>query len=779
MSNYINKAVVMGAGTMGATIAGLLASVGVEAVMLDIVPPNGLTDEEKALGYTEQSPEFRNRFGKIGYDRAKNPRNNALYAKSKIKNLRYGNTTDNLDEIKTADWVLEAVSEKVAVKQIVLKQIEPYIKPGAIVSSNTSGVNVTSIVDGLSDNLKKCFMGTHFFNPPRWMALFEMIPTKWTDKALYANMQKFAEESLGKVVVHAKDTPNFVGNRIGVFAGVAALKLGEKFGYDVPTIDLLTGPIMGHPKSATCKTADMVGLDVFLDVAGNVLASTTDAREKVAYDPPQYLKDMVTDGHLGDKVKHGFYKKEMVDGKRTTFCYDAATKTYIQKKADDVPSIGEAKGAGNKFEYMTYGDTKEQKFTYEFNKTLLLYAGSLVPEIADDFREIDKALTAGFNWDLGVFQLWDKLGVRRSCDAWAADGETIPQWILDMLASGKESFYQGAVEESKFLKLSGCNVVKGNDDASIRDLGDGVLCCEFHAPANAIGEGIGNMMLEATEMLKTDDWVGLVIGNEGKNFCAGADLFTILGLSQDKEWEKLDALIRALQAGTKALKFAARPTVSAPFQQTLGGGCEVAMHCAASVPHTDTFMGLVEVGVGLLPAGGGCSELLVRMMDRCYNDQKKSRFDAIVACWQYIMTGKVNVGGDAAVEAGYLSKGTYVERNKAKQIQSAKETVIWMANHGYRPGAEGTIKVTGDYGYGAIAYNLLMMKNGNFASDHDYLIGSKIAHVVTGGDLPYGTEVSIDQIRDLEREAFLSLCGEEKTQDRIVGMLTNGKPVRN
>ncbi len=780
MSNLINKAVIMGAGVMGASIAGLLASVGVEAVLLDIVPPQGLTDDEKAAGLTEQSPEFRNRFAQAGLDRCKNPRNNIMYSKGAIKNIRIGNTTDNMDEIDTADWIIEAVSERIDVKQIVLKQIAPHCKPSAIVSSNTSGVNVHNIVDGLSDDLKSRFMGTHFFNPPRWMALFEMIPTKWTNMDLYKSMQDFAENSLGKVVVHAKDTPNFVGNRIGVYGGVAALKLGEKYEYDVPTLDLLTGPIMGHPKSATCKTADMVGLDVFIAVAGNVLASTTDAREKVEYDPPQYLKDMVADGVLGDKVKKGFYKKEMIDGKRTTLCYDYKTKTYINKKADPLPAIDEAKSSPNKYEYMTYGDSKEQKFTYEFNKALLLYSARLVPEIADDFREIDKALVAGFNWDLGVFQTWDKIGVRRSVEAWQADGEEIPKWVLDMLASGKENFYEGVTEEYKFLSLKNTNVVSENDDASIRDLGDGVLCVEFHAPANAIGEAIGEKLLEATEMLNGDNWLGLVIGNEGKNFCAGADLFTILALAQDKEWDKLDQLIRGLQQGTKALKYAARPTVSAPFQQTLGGGCEVAMHCAASVPHTDTFMGLVEVGVGLIPAGGGCSELLVRMMDRCYNTQKKSRFDAITSCWQNIMTAKVNVGGDAAVEAGYLSKGTYVERNKAKQIQSAKETVIWMANHGYRPGAEGTVKVMGEYGYGAIAYNMLMMKNGGFGSDHDIKIGEKIATVITGGkDLPCGVDVPVQQIRDLEREAFLSLAGEEKTQERIVGMLSNGKPVRN
>lgn len=776
----INKAVVMGAGVMGASIAGLLASVGVEAVMLDIVPPKGLTDEEKAKGLTEQSPEFRNRFSKAGYDRVKNPRNMMLYTQTALKNVRYGNTTDNLDEIETADWVIEAVSENIAVKQSVLKQVAEHRKGDTIVSSNTSGVNVHSIVDGLDEELKKYFMGTHFFNPPRWMALFEMIPTKWTDPEAYKRMQHFAENSLGKVVVHAKDTPNFIGNRIAVYGGISAMKLAEKYGFDIPTTDVLTGPIIGHPKSATYKTTDIVGLDIFVDVAGNVIATSKNEKEKQNYDPPQLVKDMVAAGLLGDKTKQGFYKKAVIDGKKAILCFDPATKTYINKKADALPAVEEAKKSGNKWEYLNWGDAPECKFIYEHNRDLLLYAASLVPEITDDFREIDRAMTAGFNWQIGVFQLWDKIGVRRSVEAWQKDGMEIPQWVLDMLASGQEKFYAAGPAESPFITLKKCDVVKGNDDATLRDLGDGVLCVEFHSNGNAINEPVGDMIKEGCELLKGNDWAGLVVGNEGKNFCAGADLVTIVTLAQEKQFDKLDNLIRSMQEATKALKYAVRPTVSAPFAQTLGGGCEISMHCQASVPYTDTMMGLVEVGVGLVPAGGGCTELLMRAMDSCYNDAKKSRYDAVKSVWQNISNGVVHAGADATIEAGYLSKGTYIERNKAKQIQSAKEQVLWMAAHNYRPGAEGTIKVAGDYGYGAIAYDILMMENGNFGSEYDVHIAKKVANIICGGStLPYGAEVPVQQIRDLEREAFLSLAGEKKTQDRIVGMLKTGKPVRN
>ena len=783
MSNYINKVVVMGAGVMGASLAGLFASVGVEAVMLDIVPPQGLTEEEKAKGLTENSPEYRNRFSIAGYEKAKKPRNMMLYSEEAIKNLRYGNTTDNMDEIKNADWIIEAVSENINVKQIVLKQIEPHIKPGAIVSSNTSGVNVHSIVDGLGDNLKKCFMGTHFFNPPRWMALFEMIPTKWTDMNLYKKMEKFAEDVLGKVVVHAKDTPNFVGNRIAVYGGIQAMKLGRQFGFDIPTLDFLTGPIMGNPKSATCKTADMVGLDIFLDVAGNVLNDPNIPQsEKEEYDPPQFFKEMVSAGIIGDKAKKGFYKKEMIDGKRTTLCYDIDTKTYVNKKADTFETVEAAKASGNKYAYMNWGDTPEQKFTYERNKRLILYSARITPDIVDDYKEIDKALVAGFNREVGVFQLWDKLGVERCIAAWEADGEEIPKWVKDRVAAGKVNFYEEGAVDSKYLTLKNCNVVKGNADASIKDIGDGVLCVEFHstlAPVNPITQTVSDMLNEATEMLKGDNWVGLVVGTEGKTFCAGADLLTIYGLADEKDWDGLDKRIRGLQAMMLGLKYAARPVIAAPFQQTLGGGAELVMHCTAAVPHTDTFMGLVEVGVGLLPAGGGCAEMLVRQMERCYNDQKKSRYDAILQTWQNIATARVNVGADASVDAGYLSRGTYIERNKGKLFQSAKDMVLHTAKMGYRPGCEPTIKVSGEYGYGAIQYRMLMMRNGNFTSDYDFHLSDKIARVVTGGNLPYGTEVPLQHIRDMEREAFKSLCGEEKTKERIQGMLLNNKPVRN
>lgn len=779
MIKNINKAVVFGAGVMGASIAGLLASVGVETVMLDIVPPQGLTDADKANGLTENSYEFRNRFALAGLDRIKKPRNNMTLSKGAVKNIRIGNTTDNLDEIDEADWIVEAVSERIDIKQSVLKQIAPHRKHDAIVSSNTSGVNCTNIVSVMDDEFKKYFMGTHFFNPPRWMALFEMIPTQWTDKGAYERMKHFAENGLGKVVCNAKDTPNFIGNRIGVFAAVTALRLAEKYGYDAPTLDAVSGTIMAHTKAATCRTCDMVGLDILLAVAGNVLAVSTDEREKVEYDLPQFVKDMVADGHLGDKVKHGFYKKERIDGKRVTLAYDWNKKEYVNKKSDPLPAMDEAKSSANKYEFMTFGDSNEQKFTYEFNRTLLLYTARLIPEIADDYKEVDKALNSGFNWELGVFQLWDKLGVRRTCEAWQKDGEEIPKWILDRLAAGKENFYEAGTETYKFLKLSNTDVIKSNDDASIRDMGDGVLCIEFHGPGNAITEGVGEMLFAGTDLLKGDDWKGLVVGNEGKNFCAGADLFTIYALAADKDWDTLDKLIRKLQDGTKVLKYAARPTVSAPFGQTLGGGCEIAMHTQASVPHTDTFMGLVEFGVGLVPAGGGCSELLRRTMDRCWDTEKTSRYNAVKALWGNIAQAKIKFSADMAIEDGYLYKGTYIERNKEKQLQSAKEMVLWMVDHGYRPGADPTIKVVGDYGYGALAYDILMAKNGGFMSDHDVKIATKVAHIITGGDLPYGAEVPLQQIRDLEREAFLSLAGEEKTQERIMGMLSNGKAVRN
>ncbi len=779
MSKVINKAAVLGAGVMGAGIAALLAGTGVQVSLLDIVPPQGLSDEEKAKGLTEESPAFRNRFVNAGLKNILSPKTGMLYSRDKAKNIRVGNLTDNLDYLDDADWIIEVVIERLDVKKNLMKTIAEHAKPSAIISSNTSGVSITKIVEDMPDDFKARFMGTHFFNPPRYMGLFEMIPTQWTTKKAFDRMADFGENRLGKTVVYAKDTPNFVGNRIGVFAAICAMHLAEKYGYDFQTVDSLTGTIMGHPKTATFKTADLVGLDILANVSNNILDTSKDEKEIAEYALPGYVKELVANGALGDKAKHGFYKKDILDSKKVTLTYNYKTKAYEEVKTPKFESADAAIASANKYAAMAYGETEECKFYWEYTKNTLLYSAKLVPEIADDFREIDKALRSGFNWEDGPFQTWDKIGVRRAVERMQAEGETVAQWVLDMLASGKETFYDEKGEDTGFILLKGCDIVKENRDTVIRDIGDGVLCLEFRSKGNAITELAGHTIAEAVDLLESDEWTGMVIGNNGKNFSAGADLSKIVGCAQKGSFDELDQLIRMLQNGTSALKYSPKPVVAAPFGAAYGGGCEVTMHCRGAVPFVETYMGLVETGVGLIPAGGGCTELTLRAMDRCYNTQKKSRFDAIKAVWKNIMNSKVNMSASEAIENGYLNKETYVEMRREKLIDSAKREVLLMTERGYHPEAPATIKVMGDYGKGAILSDIEFLRAGGFLSDHDVVIAKNIANVICGGRLPEGTEILAQQMLDLEREAFLSLAGTQKTQERILSMLTTGKAVRN
>jgi len=779
MNKIINKAAVLGAGVMGSGIAALLAGTGIQVFLMDIVPPQGLSEQEKAQGLTEESSAFRNRFAEAGFKKIADPRSAMLFSKEMISNIKIGNLTDNIGYLEEADWIIEVVVERLDVKKNVITTVCNHCKANAIISSNTSGVSITKIVEDMPDEFKARFLGTHFFNPPRWTGLFEIIPTEWTSQKTVDSMADFGANVLGKTVVLAKDTPNFVGNRIGVYAAVQCMQLTEKYGYDLLTGDYLSGPVQGRPKSASFKTADLVGLDILNNVSKNVVDSSSDASEKTAYALPTFVQELLDNGALGDKAGRGFYKKDLVDGKKVTLTYNYKTKEYELTKPPKFASVEYAMTSANKYEAMAYGESEECKFYWELLKNTLLYSSALIPEIADDFREIDKAIRAGFNWEIGPFQMWDKIGVKRSVECMQKEGDAVSEWVLNMLESGKECFYDASSEKKDFLYLKGCNVIKEIEEASIRDIGDGVLCLEFHSKGNAIGESVGNLMIEAAEMLNGDNWSGMVIGNNGKHFSAGADLVTILSTAQEKKFDTLDKLIRMLQKATYALKYAPRPVVAAPFGATLGGGCEVSMHCRAAVPFVETNMGLVETGVGLIPAGGGCAELLNRAMDRCYDENKTSRFNAIKDVWKNIMFGKVNTSAYESIENGYLDKKTYVEMRRDRLIDSAKAKVLSMAALNYHPPVEKKIKVMGDFGYGAIINDLEFLRNGGTATEYDVVIGKKLANIICAGKLPYGAEVSHQQILDLEREAFLSLAGEEKTQERILAMLTNGKPLHN
>lgn len=780
MDRKINYAAVLGAGVMGSGIAGVLAAAGVHVLLLDIVP-GALTDKEKAQGFTEQSYEFRNRFALAGLKNLKNPRTGMLFSKEQADLIEVGNMTDDMDKLAKCDWIIEVVVERLDVKQSVMAQIAAHRKPGSIVSTNTSGVSIQAICDGEDDEFCSHFLGTHFFNPPRYMKLFEIIPTPDTDPAVVKFMDEFAARELGKGVVYAKDTPNFVGNRIGTYAVLDAMRLMEAYGYNIPTLDVLTGPVMGRPRSASFKTADMVGLDIFHHVAQNVQDNVSDPQERTLYALPLFVNDLLAAGALGDKAKHGFYQKTVVDGKKVRLAYDLAAKTYAPLEAEDLPAVKEALRSENKYAAMAYGEAKENRFYWETLKHVLLYSAAKVPGIADDFKMIDKALIWGFNWEKGPFQIWDELGLARSVKKMQEEGDVVPAWVLDKLARGESRFYAQQAEKSPFLVLDHKvqPVVAESEAASLLDIGDDVLCLEIHSKGNSIVEATMDMLQRGLDELETGNWKGMVIGNQGKNFSAGADLSVILKLATEGQWDTLNTLIAKLQRTTSALKYAPRPVVAAPFAMTLGGGAEIAIHTSAATPFGETYLGLVEAGVGLLPAGGGTKELLVRSVAKCADQSKMSLLPAVKKAWKMIATAQTSTSGFDAVSKGFLSADTHVVMQKERLLERAKQKVLEMDAWDYHAPAAHSVKVLGEYGRASILYDLELMEKGNFVSLHDSLIARKIAWVLTGGGLPAGTEVAEDYLLDLEREGFLSLCGEEKTRQRIEYMLTKGKPLRN
>lgn len=780
MDRKINYAAVLGAGVMGSGIAGVLAAAGVHVLLLDIVPKE-LTDKEKAQGLTEQSYEFRNRFSLAGLKNIKNPRSGMLFSKEQADLIEVGNMTDDMDKLAKCDWIVEVVVERLDVKQSVMAQIAAHRKPGSIVSTNTSGVSIQAICAKENEEFRSHFLGTHFFNPPRYMKLFEIIPTPDTDPAVVQFMDEFAARELGKGVVYAKDTPNFVGNRIGTYAVLDAMRLMETYGYNIPTLDVLTGPVMGRPRSASFKTTDMVGLDIFHHVAKNVQDNVSDPEEQALYAPPAFVDELIAAGALGDKVKHGFYQKAVVDGKKVRLAYDLDAKTYAPLEAEDLPAVKAALKSENKYAAMAYGEAKENRFYWETLKHVLLYSAAKVPEIADDFRMIDKALVWGFNWEKGPFQIWDELGLERSVKKMQDEGDEVPAWVLDKLARGESRFYAQQAEKSPFLVLDHKvqPVVAESEAASLLDIGDDVLCLEIHSKGNSIGEATMDMLQRGLDELETGNWKGMVIGNQGKNFSAGADLSVILKLATEGQWDTLNTLIAKLQRTTSALKYAPRPVVAAPFAMTLGGGAEIAMHSSAATPFGETYLGLVEAGVGLLPAGGGTKELLVRSVAKCADQSKMSLLPAVKKAWKMIATAQTSTSGFDAVAKGFLSADTHVVMQKERLLERAKQKVLEMDAWDYHAPAAHSVKVLGEYGRASILYDLELMEKGNFVSLHDSLIARKIAWVLTGGGLPAGTEVSEDYLLDLEREGFLSLCGEEKTRQRIEYMLTKGKPLRN
>ena len=779
MVRAINKAAVLGAGVMGSGIAALLAGVGVEVKLLDVIPKE-LDENEKKKGLTTESTEFRNRIAQAGLDRILNPKSGILFHKDQARLISIGNMSDNMDMLADCDWILEVVVENLSVKKQLMANVAKYRKPGCVVSTNTSGVSIAAIVEDLPQNFKEHFLGTHFFNPPRMMRLFELIPTPDTSPELLEFMKHYGENVLGKGIVLAKDTPNFIGNRIGVYALVNSIQKMLKYNLDIPTMDQITGVVLGRPKSATFRTLDMVGIDVFANVAKNVITNIDDATEQMQYTVPEFVNELISMGALGDKSRKGFFRKDNENGRKTNLFWNEKTRSYEELKNVELEGIRKALQSKNKYAEMVYADALENKVAWEHIKDILLYSAGKVPEITDDYTMIDKAMVWGYNWEKGPFQIWDAIGLAKSVEKMKAEGETIPAWVENKLAAGDTSFYSGEDYNTHYINLNQMKsyIVGGNEDASLVDIGDGVLCLEFHSKGNALSPKAIEVLALAAEKLE-NDWYGLVIGNQKKNFCVGANLGDIAAFIDRKAWVELENFSKGLQNSMMGLKYAAKPVVATPFGMALGGGAEMVMHSYQVAAQSELHMGLVESGVGVIPASGGCKELLVRSVESCFDTSKMSLLPAVKSAWRTIMTGKVSANAHDAVANGYLKKTARVIMNPDAMIDEGKKMVLQIFANGYQRIMPPIIPLLGDYGRTAILYELQSMFDGGYISEYDAYIGKKLAYVLTGGNAIAGTQVSEQYILDLEREAFLSLCGEEKTRARMAHMLQTGKRLQN
>ncbi|MEE1131596.1 MAG: 3-hydroxyacyl-CoA dehydrogenase NAD-binding domain-containing protein [Caryophanon sp.] len=793
MTYRIQKAAVLGSGVMGSGIAAHLANIGIPTLLLDIVPKE-VTEAEAKKGYTLEHPAVRNRFAATAVEKLKKHKPAPLASKESLHRITAGNLEDDLDKLKDVDWIIEVVVENLAVKQSLFDKIETVRKEGTIITSNTSGISIEAMVEGRSDDFKRHFMGTHFFNPPRYLKLLEIIPHKETSQEALAFMKTFGEDVLGKGVVVAKDTPNFIANRIGTYGLIVTLQEVERNGYSVGEVDSVTGPLIGRPSSATFRTLDVVGLDTFVHVSRNVYDHTTGEEQQVFADSPLMVK-MVEQGMLGAKSGSGFFKKEGKD----ILELDVASFSYVPKKKLKTPSIEMAKQlkGKQKMQTLVYADDRSGQLLWNVFSKTLRYAAQLHGEIADDIVAIDNAMKWGFGWKQGPFELWDAIGVEQSVAKMKAEGSDVPAFAESLLAKGYKTFYSEidgerayfdgndyviietndkAIDLARYKKKHG--IIKGNSGASLIDLGDGIALLEFHSQSNAIGLDIVAMINDSIDIVERD-FKGLVIGNQGKNFCVGANLGMMLMEAQDDNIFELDYVIRSFQKAMRRIKYSNKPVVVAPFNMTLGGGAEVCLPAAHIQAAHETYIGLVETGVGLIPGGGGSIALYEKMLS---GYPKGVRFDLQeVANKVFETVAMANVSTSAAEAHGlnFLSEADGISVNADHLLYDAKQAAIALSDAGYKAPTRKKIPVTGATGYGTLVIGAQGLLDSGFISEHDFFIAKKLAFVLAGGMVPYGTEVDEDYLLNLEREAFLQLIAHPLSQQRMQHMLVKGKPLRN
>jgi len=796
-SRNITKAAVIGSGVMGSGIAAHLANAGIPCLLLDIVPKD-LTPEEEKAGLTLDHPKVRNRLAAKAVAALPKSSTAPLYRADFVSRITPGNMEDHLNQLKEADWIIEVVTERLEIKKSILKTIEGVRKEGAIVSTNTSGISVNAMAEECTEEFRRHFLGTHFFNPPRHMKLLEIIPGFDTDPEITQFMVDFCTKRLGKGVVLAKDTPNFISNRIGTYGLLVTLQEMVKNSYSVEEVDAATGPVLGRPKSATFRTLDLVGIDTFVHVAKNVYDNVQDGHERDVFTVPDVLNELVSRGWIGEKGGQGFYKKVKGDQGSTILSLNLSTMEYNPSAKISSASIEAAKAVkGAKRKIKAFLGTKDRYSELAWNvlKQVLVYSAEKLGEIADSIQEIDNAMKWGFNWELGPFETWDLIGLPESVQRMEAEGLTVPAWVKDWIAAGNKTFYQAkdgqvfhylkgeykAVDaEPERISLSALKaqnrVIRSNTGANLIDIGDDVALLEFTSPNNAIGADILVMIQQSVEEVRAN-YRGLVLANEGRNFCVGANLMLMLMEAQSGDWDEVDDIIRLFQGSMMKLKRLEKPVVAAPHRMTLGGGVEACLPADRMIFSAETYFGLVETGVGLIPAGGGCKELALMASSR-YPDPGSDPQPEINRMFEMVAMAKTSTSGHEAVQM-YGRGADTVVMNQDYRIYEAKQAVLELDRAGYVPPQPGKARVVGRDGRAVLQMGAIDMRRGGYISDHDLLIAKKLAHILTGGDVPAGTVVSEEHLLDLEREAFLSLLGEVKTQQRMQHMLAKGKPLRN
>jgi 3-hydroxyacyl-CoA dehydrogenase len=804
MTQRIQKAAVLGAGTMGARIAAHFANAGLPCLLLDIVPKDA-------------APADRNKIVATGLEAAKKSKPAGFFTPALASKISIGNFDDDLARIADADWIIEVVAENLEIKRGLLAKVAQFRKPGAIITTNTSGLPVHLIAEGMAEEFQQHWAGTHFFNPPRYMKLVEVIPGPKTSREVLDTLADFCDRRLGKGVVIAKDTPNFIANRIGTYSMLNALRLMTQLGMTIEEVDACTGPAVGWPKSATFRTADIVGLDVLMHVVKNIYETAPNDESRESYKVPSFVEEMAKRHWLGDKTGHGFYKRvKGGEGEREILTLDIAAMEYRPRQKARFASIEAGKAVEDTRERLRTLLTplfegqktdKAQQFIWGGLSEMCLYAGRRMPEISDRIVDVDRAMRWGFAWELGPFESVDAIGLPAFAEQVRKEGRNLPPIFEKALASGRKSFYESEKGQSsvfdictgsmkkieepagililKNLKDAG-HEVERNAGASLIDLGDGVVCCEFHAKMNAIGADLIAMIHKGLKRLETD-FDAMVIANQATSFSVGANLMLVLIGAQEQEWDELHLAVKQFQNVNLAIKYAPKPVVAAPQGMALGGGCEISLHAAKIHAAAEAYIGLVETGVGLIPGGGGTKEMLIHANEQAGSGDDLDLFHTLRPVFENIAMAKVGTSAEECRELGYLRRGDGVSMNRDRLVADAKQTALALARGGWKPaasswqeGAQTTqIKVLGESFLAAAKMAIHLMVRGGYASDYDAHVARRLANILAGGSLSAPQTVSEQYVLDLEREAFVSLCGEKKTQERIGHTLKTGKPLRN